>query len=152
MADLNFGDEAQGMRAQAFLAFLIISCVTRGQVTERGGSQGHAGFKNRGPQSPGPRLGPPGPVPGYLWGQSARSRQARGRAEAAAQGPARLRRAGGRPGAPFLWKSTPHPGAPARPRSQRERSPGHHCYPIIIPRTVATMSAPGSPRARVSRP
>lgn len=48
---------------------------------------------DRGPGDPySPR---PGPEPGYLRGQSARSRRDRGRAEAEAQGPARLASAGG---------------------------------------------------------
>lgn len=38
------------------------------QVTGRGGFQGHAGLKNRGARATGPRLGPPGPALGYLWG------------------------------------------------------------------------------------
>lgn len=140
------------MSVRAFLAFWISSCLSHSaQVTGRGGFQGHAGLKNRGARAtghgtptrsawPGARL-PLGseralPVgPGARWGRRA--------------GPSPTREGRRTPGGSVrLEKHTASLRAcPATLR--RERSPGHHCYPIIMPRTVATMRAPSSPRTRV---
>lgn len=111
---------------RSLLSELARVCLTVHRWQEEGAFRAMRDLRieEREPRATGPRLGPPGPAPGYLWGQSARSRWARGRAEAAALGPARLERVGGRPGAPCVWKSTPHPCAPARPRSGENGAPG----------------------------